>query len=74
MNPMMINKAQNLVLAKTAAERASHAKTELLDNMRHDIRTPLSGIIGSANLIHKKVTIRRLKTMRASCRRLLSRC
>jgi two-component system aerobic respiration control sensor histidine kinase ArcB len=40
-----------LVLAKSAAEAASNAKTEFLENMRHDIRTPLTGIVGFAELL-----------------------
>ena len=56
-------KAENaLILAKEKAEVASQAKTEFLENMRHDIRTPISGIVGNAHLIQmqpdipKKVT------------------
>ncbi len=47
---------------KLAKEKADQAKTEFLENMRHDIRTPLSGIVGCAHLIQtqannpKKVT------------------
>ncbi|MFT4060132.1 MAG: response regulator [Legionella sp.] len=33
------------------AESASQAKTEFLENMRHDIRTPLTGIVGFADLL-----------------------
>lgn len=40
-----------LKLAKEKAEVANLAKTEFLENMRHDIRTPLSGIVGCAQLI-----------------------
>lgn len=37
--------------AKEQAEAASRAKTEFLENMRHDIRTPLTGIIGFSDII-----------------------
>ncbi|MES2142515.1 MAG: PAS domain-containing protein, partial [Pseudomonadota bacterium] len=40
-----------LRLAKEKAEAANKAKTEFLENMRHDIRTPLTGIVGCAQLI-----------------------
>ncbi|KTD63506.1 response regulator [Legionella shakespearei] len=39
----------NSAIAK--AEAASQAKTEFLENMRHDIRTPLTGIVGFADLL-----------------------
>ncbi|WP_339049774.1 ATP-binding protein [Rickettsiella endosymbiont of Xylota segnis] len=45
---------QEIILAKEAAEAASHAKTEFLENMRHDIRTPLSGIVGCAKIIQSQ--------------------
>lgn len=40
-----------LSLAKKQSEAANQAKTEFLENMRHDIRTPLTGIVGFADLI-----------------------
>ncbi|WP_254596080.1 response regulator [Legionella micdadei] len=41
----------DLVNAQKKAEAASLAKTEFLENMRHDIRTPLSGIVGFAEIL-----------------------
>ena len=40
--------------AKEKAEAANKAKTEFIDNMRHDTRTPLSCIIGLAKLLESK--------------------
>jgi len=41
----------DLDVALKKAEAANEAKTEFLQNMRHDIRTPLSGIVGCARII-----------------------
>ena len=40
-----------LRVAKEAAEAANHAKTAFIANMSHDIRTPLTGIIGLSALL-----------------------
>ncbi|WP_295445866.1 PAS domain S-box protein [uncultured Thiodictyon sp.] len=42
--------ALELELARASAEAANAAKSELLAHMRHDIRTPMNGIIGLAEL------------------------
>jgi PAS domain S-box-containing protein len=44
-------RAEELRLAKEAAERASEAKSAFLANMSHEIRTPMSGIIGMSGLL-----------------------
>ncbi|MDQ8040081.1 MAG: ATP-binding protein [Rickettsiella sp.] len=45
---------ENLKLAKERAEQGNQAKNEFLENMRHDIRTPLTGIIGCAQLVQSQ--------------------
>ncbi|CAM2955131.1 sensory histidine-kinase / response regulator [Legionella steigerwaltii] len=50
-----------LKIAKEKAEAASLAKTEFLENMRHDIRTPLTGIVGFADIIKSEAENPRIK-------------
>ncbi len=40
--------------AKLSAEAANNAKTTFLNNMSHDIRTPMNAILGFASLIEKE--------------------
>ncbi|KTD56214.1 PAS domain-containing hybrid sensor histidine kinase/response regulator [Legionella shakespearei] len=47
--------------AKEEAETASKAKSEFLENMRHDIRTPLTGIVGFADMIKMESQELRIK-------------
>lgn len=47
---------EELAKQKENAEAANHAKTEFLENMRHDIRTPLTGILGCCELILENAT------------------
>lgn len=51
---------EELRKAKEKAEAANKAKTEFLENMRHDIRTPLTGIIGFAQLIKNDSTEKKI--------------
>ncbi|KTD01562.1 sensory box histidine kinase/response regulator [Legionella geestiana] len=43
-----------LLEAKNAADASSRAKDEFIRNMSHDIRTPLSGIIGMSSILEKE--------------------
>lgn len=47
---------KDLIIAKEAAESANLAKTEFITNMSHDIRTPLSGVIGMSKIIEDKAS------------------
>ncbi len=52
---------EDLMIAKEQAEAANRAKTEFLENIRHDIRTPLTGIVGFARLIQKEAISEKTK-------------
>jgi PAS domain S-box-containing protein len=44
---------EDLRKAKEAAEQANKAKSEFISNMTHDIRTPLTGIIGISEMLER---------------------
>ncbi len=45
----------DLRIAKEAAEAANRAKNEFIANMSHDMRTPLTGIVGMSSLLKQEV-------------------
>lgn len=50
-----------LQAAKESAEKASKAKSGFIENMGHDIKTPLTGVIGMAELLTLRLTDMTLK-------------
>lgn len=46
----------SLAEAKETAEAANNAKNEFIQNMSHDIRTPLTGIIGLSSLLQQETS------------------
>ena len=45
-----------LMIAKELAEAANQAKIEFIANMSHDIRTPLSGLVGMSKYLEENLT------------------
>lgn len=46
---------QNLIIARKEAEEANKIKSDFLSTMTHEIRTPLSGVIGITNLLLEEI-------------------
>ena len=47
----LVQETAKLLIAKQAAEHASHVKSQFLANMSHELRTPLNAIIGFTELL-----------------------
>jgi len=56
------DKSRLLEEARRKAEEANRAKGEFLANVTHEVRTPLSAIIGMAGLIQESEIARRIKS------------
>ena len=50
-NSALLRKNKELIKAKERAEESDKLKTEFLNNISHEVRTPMNGIIGFSNLI-----------------------
>jgi signal transduction histidine kinase len=54
---------KELILAKQAAEESSRLKSALLQNMSHEFRTPMNGILGFSELLNGELTDPRTRMM-----------
>jgi two-component system, sensor histidine kinase and response regulator len=55
--------AEELLVAKQTAEESSRLKSNVLANMNHELRTPMTGILGFAELLVEDLVARDQKSM-----------
>ncbi|KAA3620517.1 MAG: PAS domain S-box protein [Proteobacteria bacterium] len=72
---LVLERTQQLAVARARAESANRAKSEFLANMSHEIRTPMNAIIGLTHLlkngIQDTVQIERLRQIDTAAAHLL---
>lgn len=61
LNMEIRNKNQELQIIAKKAENATHAKSEFLSRMSHDIRTPMNAIIGLTHLAQEEEDIEQVR-------------
>lgn len=57
----IIEKNEELKITAERAENATHAKSEFLSRMSHDIRTPMNAIIGFTHLAQEEEDMQKIK-------------
>ncbi len=60
---LLSRSAERLEIALTAAENASHAKTDFIANISHELRTPMNGVFGLGRLLQQTQLNERQKGM-----------
>ncbi|HMV78829.1 MAG TPA: ATP-binding protein [Leptospiraceae bacterium] len=72
----IVQKEEELIRAKDAAEKSARIKSEFLSTMSHEIRTPLNAVVGITNILlseeHLPAQTENLKTLGFSAEHLLT--
>ena len=62
MNQLKILNQTRLIIEKETAERSSHAKSEFLSRISHEMRTPMNAIIGMTHIARKTDDLAKIKS------------